>query len=220
MSVAATLLLIGAISYLLGSIPMAFIIAKLWGGIDIREHGSGNVGATNVYRTVGKLAGLAAFLLDAGKGLAAVLVAASIFPEAALPGKLVACIGVVAGHNWPVFLGFRGGKGMATMIGGFIGIAPWVVLSCILIWLLVIAVSKYVSLGSIIAAAGIPLFMWLYGRGAVLVVFGALLGTLAILRHRSNIKRLLAGTERKIGEKEETKIQDTRYKVQTNNNDQ
>ena len=216
---AAAGILIAAISYSIGSIPCAYIIARLAGGIDIREHGSGNVGATNVARTVGTTAGITAFLCDAGKGLAAVLLAAALFPSSGLPGSLIACIAAVAGHNWPLFLGFRGGKGMATMIGGFLGIAPWVVLSCLLLWLLVVALSRYVSLGSITAAAAIPLFMWLYGRGPGLTLFGALLGALAIARHRSNIGRLLAGTEHKIGKKVETKKQDTRYKIQTRPND-
>ena len=213
-------ILIVVISYLIGSIPVAYIIAKLAKGIDIREHGSGNVGATNVFRTVGKAAGLATFICDAGKGLAAVLIVASLFPGMAVAGRLVACVAAVGGHNWPIFLGFRGGKGMATMIGGFIGIAPLVVLSCVLLWLLVVTVTRYVSLGSIVASAAIPLFMWLYGRGTGLILFGALLALLAILRHKSNIKRLLAGTEHKIGENVTAKKQDTRNKVQTIPNDQ
>ena len=109
---------------------------------------------------------------------------------------------------------------MATMIGGFLGIAPWVVLSCVLLWLLVVVLSRYVSLGSIVASAAIPVFMWLYGRGAGLTIFGALLGALAIVRHRANIGRLLAGTEHKIGEKVKTKKQDTSNKIQTSTNDQ
>ncbi|MDP8248346.1 MAG: glycerol-3-phosphate 1-O-acyltransferase PlsY [Candidatus Tritonobacter lacicola] len=207
-------------AYLIGSVPTAFIIARLAGGIDIRKHGSGNAGATNVFRTVGKAAGTACFLCDAGKGLAAVILAGALFPATGLPGELLAFAAVVAGHNWPVFLGFRGGKGMATMIGGFLGIAPWVVLSCILLWLLVVTLSRYVSLGSIAAAAAIPLFLWLYGHGAVLIVFGALLGILAVIRHRSNIKRLLSGTENKIGQKIIAKKQDTRNNNQTIPNDQ
>ena len=186
-------------SYLLGSIPNGLVIAK-FKGIDLQKVGSGNIGATNVFRCVGKGWGIAAFVLDAVKGF----VPAFVFPRlvADSPDWLgLACgIAAVAGHNWPVWLKFKGGKGVSTSAGMLLGIAPGAAGIGLAVFALVVASTRWVSLGSISAAVAVPAaHLAIHGAGNRLLS-GALvlMGALVVLKHRSNIRRLLDGTEPKI----------------------
>ena len=184
------------LSYLVGSVPFGYIIAKVVKGVDIREHGSGNIGATNVARVVGKGAGGVTLVLDILKGLIAVtlipLLVGGNRPD--LVG--ISCaLSVVTGHNWTVFLRFRGGKGVATTAGAFIGLVPIVFLSAFCVWLIVFVISKYVSLSSIIAGISMFLFLIIYKEPISFQLLGVVVAVTGILRHKENIKRLLAGKE-------------------------
>ena len=186
-------------AYLLGSIPNGLLIARLK-GIDLQKVGSGNIGATNVFRCVGKGWGIAAFILDAVKGF----VPAFCFPrlmEAAPPWLGLACgIAAVAGHNWPVWLKFKGGKGVSTSAGMLLGIAPAAVGIGFAVFAGVLALTRFVSLGSILAAVAVAgSGVWLYGADNRLLA-GALIvmGALVVLKHRANVGRLLKGTEPRI----------------------
>jgi glycerol-3-phosphate acyltransferase PlsY len=189
-------------AYLLGAVPFAFLIGRLR-GVDIRKVGSGNVGATNVFRTVGKPWGIAAFVLDAAKGF----VPAFLFPKAmaAMTGAeahrevwaLVFMALAIAGHNWPVYLGFRGGKGVATSAGGLLGAAPAAVGVGAAAWVAVFGLGRYVSLASIVTAIVVAASAWIFygAQEVVRPVAITVLAAVIILRHRSNIQRLRAGTE-------------------------
>ena len=194
---ALSLLVLAA--YLLGSIPNGLLIARLK-GIDLQKVGSGNIGATNVFRCVGKGWGIAAFVLDAVKGF----VPAYVFPrlmEAAPAWLGLACgIAAVAGHNWPVWLKFKGGKGVSTSAGMLLGIAPAAVGIGFLVFAITVALTRFVSLGSILAAIAVPTaYILLNGTGNKLLA-GALIvmGLLVIFKHRANIRRLLKGEEPRI----------------------
>ena len=186
-------------AYLLGSIPNGLLIARLK-GIDLQKVGSGNIGATNVFRCVGKGWGIAAFVLDAVKGF----VPAFFFPrllDAAPPWLGLACgVAAIAGHNWPVWLKFKGGKGVSTSAGMLLGIAPAAVGIGFAVFALTVALTRFVSLGSILAAVAVAgSGVWLYGADNRLLA-GALivLGALVVLKHRANVGRLLKGTEPRI----------------------
>jgi acyl phosphate:glycerol-3-phosphate acyltransferase len=186
-------------AYLLGAIPNGLLLARLK-GVDLQQVGSGNIGATNVYRCVGKGWGIAAFLLDAVKGF----VPAFVFPrllESAPPWLGLACgVAAVAGHNWPVWLKFKGGKGVSTSAGMLLGIAPAAVGVGFAVFALTVALTRFVSLGSILAAVAVPTaYVVMNGTGNRLLA-GALvvMGLLVIVKHRANIQRLLAGTEPRI----------------------
>lgn len=191
-------------AYLLGSVPFAYLFAKL-NGVDIRKVGSGNVGATNVFRAVGKGWGIATFAADALKGF----VPAWLFPLLARrwgvecgPGLgLLGGCAAIAGHSWPVFLKFRGGKGVATSAGMLLGVAPAAVGIGLLVWVAVFAVTRFVSVASIAVSVAVPAAAWLlYGRaGALLPSVLTVLGVLVIWRHRSNIARLRRGEEHRWG---------------------
>lgn len=184
-------------SYLLGSISFGIIITRLVKGKDIRDYGSGSTGMTNVLRTVGK--GPAAMVLigDALKGAASVMIGnyfgGSVY---AVIGGLVA----MTGHTYPIYHGFRGGKGVATGFGVMIALAPDVILVAIIIFILSVLISRYVSLGSILAAISVPIMMILFGKPMPLIVFGLLGASFVLYSHRSNLKRLYNGTEFKIGQ--------------------
>ena len=193
------------IAYLLGNISTSYIVTKRLAGIDIRTQGSGNAGSTNVLRTLGKKAGAMTFLGDLLKGIMAVLLSQLIAKFTGLDvvtAGYIAVVGVVCGHNWPAFLGFRGGKGVATSFGAMIAVNPIIALCCFAIFLIVVLVTKYVSLGSVVSISMSPVIMMLVQnkRGVVVTLF---LAGLIIYTHRENIKRLLKGTERKIGQKKE-----------------
>ena len=200
MSFILSILLI-LLSFLLGSIPIGFLLSRLK-GVDIRAVGSGNIGATNVFRSVSKTLGIATFAGDALKGFAP----AYVFPlleqglTGACPdsniGLLCGCAAII-GHNWPVFLRFKGGKGIATSAGVLLGIAPAAVAVGLLSWIILFAVSRYVSLASIGAAIVVPAISWvLYSRqGLLLPIMLTILGSIAVGRHKANIQRLMDGTE-------------------------
>lgn len=181
-------------SYILGSIPFGLLVAHAWAGIDVREHGSGNIGATNVYRVVSKPAGVCVFLLDVLKGLTPPLVASSLGLSSYWQVGLAML--AIFGHSFSPFLGFHGGKGIATSLGALFGIAWKVGLTAWALWGVVLALTGYVSLGSVLAAASLAPFALAYHPGdTVRLVFMIVAGVLAILRHRANIARLVAGTE-------------------------
>ena len=182
------------LSYLVGAIPFALLLARTR-GVDIRQVGSGNVGATNVFRSVDKRLGVLTFALDVLKGFVPAFFVARLFPfEHA--GLIYGCAAIL-GHNFPVYLQFRGGKGVATSVGVLLGVAPAAAGIGILAWAILFATTRYVSLASIGAAAIIPASgWWLYrAEGVVLPVVLTILGGLVIIRHHSNIRRLLDGTE-------------------------
>ena len=186
-------------SYLLGAIPNGLLIARLK-GVDLQKVGSGNIGATNVFRCVGKGWGVLAFVLDAVKGF----VPAFFFPrllESAPPWLGLACgVAAVAGHNWPVWLKFKGGKGVSTSAGMLLGIAPAAVGIGFAVFALTVALTRFVSLGSILAAVAVPAaYLWMNGaENRLLAVALVLMGGLVIVKHRANVKRLLNGTEPRI----------------------
>lgn len=200
------------IAYLLGSIPFGYLIVRARAGADIRETGSGGTGATNVSRRAGKGAGVVTLLLDTLKGTAAILIARLIFGfsiegagnEAQSWAIAGAAILVIIGHMYPVWWSFRGGKGVATGVGVFLILAPLAVVAAGLIFLLLVIATRYVSLGSIVAASTIPLFIWLQ-HGLIKPVNGfwqtlfaaTVIATLIVFAHRGNIQRMLKGTESK-----------------------
>jgi glycerol-3-phosphate acyltransferase PlsY len=185
--------------YLFGSVPFGLLLTRLAGLGDLRKLGSGNIGATNVLRTGRKDLALLTLLLDSGKGAIAALVAANWGPDAMLAAGFAA----VLGHNFPVWLGFKGGKGVATTLGTLIAVAWEVGLAACLVWLLVAALFRISSLAALIALAVSPLFAWLIYGDLQLVQFTVLLALLAWVRHHANIRRLLKGEEPRIGKKKE-----------------
>ncbi|HHW44220.1 glycerol-3-phosphate 1-O-acyltransferase PlsY [Desulfofundulus thermobenzoicus] len=182
-------------SYLIGSIPAGYLLGRAR-GVDIRQHGSGNIGATNVWRTLGPVYGAVALLGDAGKGALAVWLGRHFGGHGL---ELATALAALAGHSWPVFLGFKGGKIIATGLGVFLVLAPLAALFALGLWLVVVALFRYVSLGSMVAALSVPLWMFMLHQPAPYVAFGVLVALIAVYKHRSNIKRLLEGTEPKIG---------------------
>jgi acyl phosphate:glycerol-3-phosphate acyltransferase len=205
--VSAILLSLSA-GYLLGSIPFGLLVAQLK-GIDIRQHGSGNIGATNVWRVCGWRHGLPVFVLDVLKGMAAVYasrwIAARFGGDASWAG-IAAAMACILGHSFPVWLGFKGGKGVATSLGVFTGLMPLPSLAALAVWGVAFKATGYVSLASILAAVALPTFAagaqyagW--GCGWPAVAFAAAAGVLVIVRHRANIQRLRAGTENRFTRK-------------------
>ncbi len=178
-------------AYLLGSIPFGYL-AGLTRGIDIRTVGSRNVGATNVFRTLGRPVGIAVMALDIGKGVVAVVIARLITDD---PWPLIAAGAAVAGHVFPVWLRFRGGKGVAVGCGVAIGLVPWVVLALVPVWIIVIAITRYVSLGSIICAAAFTPTVWAFGYSTATIIFAGLISAAVLWRHRANMGRLIRGEE-------------------------
>jgi acyl phosphate:glycerol-3-phosphate acyltransferase len=223
MPFALEIAVIALLAYLLGSIPFGFLIARAQ-GIDIREHGSRNIGATNVWRVLGKKWGLRTFLLDVAKGLAAVVLAKWIagqwavstplphgharadFLDPAVAG-ITAAMGCILGHSFPVWLGFKGGKGVATSLGVIVGMMPLAALLTFGLWAVVFKVSRYVSLASIVGALALPpivLALLLVPEpwgmsGWAHFYFAMVAGLLVIVRHRGNIQRLMQGTENRFG---------------------
>ncbi len=193
----ALLALAALIGYLLGSIPFGLILTRAAGLGDVRSIGSGNIGATNVLRTGNKKLAAATLLLDALKGTAAVLVANALWGYEA---SLVAGFFAFLGHLFPVWLGFKGGKGVAVYIGVLLGIAPIMMLAFAVIWLATAFLTKYSSLSALVAMLVIPVALWLLGPHKTALVM-TLLSVISWYMHRENIKRLLAGTESKIGKK-------------------
>lgn len=193
------------IAYLLGNISTSYIVAKRLTGEDIRTQGSGNAGSTNVLRTLGKKAGAMTFIGDVLKGIVAVFISEMIAKIVGLDivtAGYVAVVGVVCGHNWPAFLGFRGGKGVATSLGAMLAVNPIIALICLLVFIVIVAITKYVSLGSVVGIAMSPIIM-MFSKNQKGILVTLFLTISVIYTHRENIKRLLKGTERKIGQKKE-----------------
>ncbi len=224
MNLASQIAVIAIFAYLVGSIPFGFIVGRLR-GIDIRQHGSGNIGATNIWRVLGKPWGLTTFLCDTGKGLAAVVVAKAFSAHwmsvittshgltQAVPLDegvigITAAMGCIIGHSFPVWLGFKGGKGVATSVGVIFGVMPVASLSIFAIWGVVFKLSRYVSLASIVAASSLPVIVifllsmgWM--RSWANFYFSVAATLLVLLRHRGNFQRLLAGTESRFAAKKD-----------------
>jgi acyl phosphate:glycerol-3-phosphate acyltransferase len=204
----STLFIIAALSYLLGSIPFGYLLVRIFRGEDVRQSGSGNIGATNVSRQ-SPLLGALTLLLDALKGSAATGVGyffSSRIPGGVLPYREMSMAALIAviGHMFPVWLKFRGGKGVATGFGSLVVIAPKVVLVAAGIFIAVVALFRYVSLGSIIAVASFPLLVYemrAYGNVPMALAFMTVTSLLVIARHRQNFRRLLSGTENRVGAK-------------------
>ncbi|MDI9484370.1 MAG: glycerol-3-phosphate 1-O-acyltransferase PlsY [Bacillota bacterium] len=192
-------ILILAASYLLGSIPFGLLIAKWWAKVDVRQHGSGNIGMTNVLRTTGAFCAALTLIGDMGKGMAAVLIARHFAGGGTFP--LVAGLAAVFGHNWPIFLRFKGGKGVATIAGLLVAYKPWVAGVLVVIWLAVLIASRYISLASIVVAVCLPLVLAIFGTQAAELLLALIMAAVTVFRHRSNIERLRTGTEFRFGEK-------------------
>ncbi len=187
------------LAYLLGSLPFGYLVTRSLKNADIRNYGSGNIGATNVLRVMGWKAALPVFILDMLKGVAAVLLAKAFsdLPAVYLTAGFLALVG----HSFPIFLRFKGGKAAATGIGVLVALSGWVTLTLIAIAGMVVVLTRYVSLGSILGAVSVPLFFWIFGFGAPYIFFGLATAALVAARHHENIGRLLKGTESKIGQK-------------------
>ncbi len=195
-----------AVAYLLGSVPFGYLLVRFFRKEDIRNTGSGNIGATNVVRSGAKGLGALTLLLDLGKGLLAVLIARHVAPGLPnMPSDLAvgAAVTAVVGHVFPVWLGFKGGKGVATALGVFLALAPTVALGAVVVFALVIALSRIVSLASVVAAAALPVFATLLSPDRSPVCLGGVVGIalLVIVKHRANLQRLMAGTENRFGSK-------------------
>ena len=203
-----SLLLAAIIGYLLGALPFGLIIGRLTRGIDLREYGSHRTGATNALRTLGARAAAAVFLLDVGKGVAAVLIARLLFGDDALVewAAAVAGFAAIVGHNWSVFIRFTGGRGVATSAGALGAMSPWTIVALVPIVVGLIWRTRYVSVGSITGGLLAPLItaaLALAGLASVpAIVYALASGLLVTVAHADNIARLRAGTERKIGQKE------------------
>ena len=221
-------IIVAVAAYLLGSIPTGFLVAKAK-GIDIRSVGSGNIGATNAMRVLGKPAGIFVLLMDAAKGFFSVVILPNAlvlfifqvpnpdylrsyqsFGEEPITFQnkiqLIAGIFAVLGHNYTCWLKFKGGKGIATTAGVFLALAPWAVLVGLVVFILAVLLTKYVSVGSIAAAIALPVTVWMMTpQNIFLGIVSTALGALAIYKHKSNIQRLIAGTENRLGKKKDTK---------------
>jgi glycerol-3-phosphate acyltransferase PlsY len=206
------IVLIAIAAYLLGSIPVGYVLVRLFRHQDIRSVGSGNIGATNVLRSGGKGLGAATFLLDMLKGCSAVwlggFLGALLLPATPLrSAQALAALCAVLGHMFPIWLRFKGGKGVATGFGVFLVAAPWAALAAISVFAIVLFLSRYVSLASILGAASFPLFAWLFNRTqssgphptAFFIAVECAVAFLIIVKHHQNIRRLLAGTESRFG---------------------
>ena len=208
-------ILVAVIGYLLGAIPFALIISKRMAGVDISKRGSGNIGGTNVLRVLGFKAGAIVMALDLVKAIAPVMLAKFIIGESVLPiggfafnwqwGQVMAALMVMVGHNWSVYIKFRGGKGVAAYYGAWFAIWPVAALFGGLILIVTVLLSRYMSLGSILSSLGVLcLFMVLtvaFGFPPVYLIYSLIAAALIVYQHRSNINRLQAGTEAKLGEK-------------------
>lgn len=197
------LVAVAAGAYLLGSIPWGYVLVKLFRGSDVRETGSGNIGATNVARSGGAALGALTLFLDATKGFAAVLAARWLAQSSGTSVAwfaAVAALFVILGHVFPVWLRFKGGKGVATGLGAFLAVAPKAVGLAVLLFLAIVLASRYVSLGSIAAAAAFPVISYLLAREQSPALLATIVAAsaLIIVKHHANIRRLLAGTENKL----------------------
>lgn len=192
-------LVVIVLSYLIGGVPTGLVLVRLLKGEDIRKHGSGNIGTVNVLRVAGPATAAAVLVVDILKGLVPVLLAARVTTA---PWVIVACgLAAIAGHNWSVFLGFRGGKGIATSFGVLLALSPVAAFAAAAVWIVVVAATRYASLGSILGVGAVPFVLWRLGQPPAYVVFGVVAAIFAIYRHRANIRRLVAGTELRINDR-------------------
>ena len=186
--------------YLLGSIPFGYIAGKLFKKIDIRELGSGNIGATNVFRLLGPSLASLVLIGDIGKGIFSIYLA-QYFNIDNLLILTVAGLAVICGHDWSLFLGFKGGKGIATTFGVIFALNPIISILAIVVWVVVMIITRYASLSSILAVISIMIFTILFKQPYEYIIFSAIIILLSIFKHKENIKRLRSGNERKIGKK-------------------
>jgi len=192
------------ISYLIGSVPTAFIFGKLYKKIDIRAHGSGNIGATNVFRVLGKKAGAIVLVLDIIKGVLPVVLVADIFGLTQPLQRILLAFCAVAGHNWTIFLKFKGGKGVATSLGVLIGLTikiaglRMVLLVTVLVWGLTFLITGFVSVSSLVAAVALPIAMVCTAQSLELIIMGVIFCFFIVFRHKGNISRLLSGQEPRV----------------------
>jgi glycerol-3-phosphate acyltransferase PlsY len=184
-------------AYLIGAIPVGFVVSRVVGGTDIRRQGSGNIGATNVLRTLGPVPAILTLLGDVAKGFAAVVACRAVAPGPT--AEALAPLLAVIGNCWPVYLGFRGGKGVATGLGAFLAVAPWAIPATAAVWGVVTAASRYVSLASVIASLCLAPAVLLTGYPTVSAAGAAAVAALVVWRHRENLHRLRTGTERRLG---------------------
>lgn len=185
------------ISYLIGSLPTAYLIGR-FKGIDLHQYGSGNIGATNAWRVLGKTSGIATLVIDIAKGLIAVKLIPLLFSATGDNIHRFYCgLGAILGHNFPIYLKFRGGKGVATTVGVLLGVTPELLGVLVIFWLIVAVGSGYVSLGSITAALSLPIFAFFMKYPPETIWFSAILALLVVIQHRANLKRLLAGEEKR-----------------------
>jgi len=191
-------ILLLAVAYLLGATPFGLIFSRWLTGKDPREHGSGNIGATNVSRTGGKVVGLLTLAADIGKGALPVAWAIHTANE-----TVVALVAVAAfmGHIFPIYLGFRGGKGVATMFGVLLPWQPWMAVIAFCVWLMALGIWRYVALASILAGFTLPVSAWLLHASTACVIASGLFCLLMLIRHHSNIRRMMAGAEDRVGQK-------------------
>ncbi|MCX7971230.1 MAG: glycerol-3-phosphate 1-O-acyltransferase PlsY [Negativicutes bacterium] len=183
--------------YVVGSIPSGLIVGRKFYDVDLRQHGSKNIGASNAFRTLGPRAAAVVFVSDVFKGVISVLAARMLLPGQPL-AELAAGVAAISGHNWSLFLRFSGGKGVATGLGVILMLSWQATLVCLALWAVVIAATRYASLASMLAAVCAPAAMWWFGKPGEFVVFACLVAAFIIIRHRTNIVRLLNGTELRI----------------------
>jgi acyl phosphate:glycerol-3-phosphate acyltransferase len=184
-------------AYLLGAVPFGLILGKLWGGTDVRERGSGNIGATNVARSLGPAAGVATLVLDVAKGAAATWAGGRFLGEPT--GASLAALAAILGHVFPVYLGFRGGKGVATGFGAFLLLDPPATVGAAVVFLVAVVATRRVSVGSLLGVSSLPLLLHVRGAHPSILVAGWLSCLLIVFRHRENLRRLLAGSEPRLG---------------------
>ena len=183
------------IAYMLGAIPFGYLLTRISTGKDVRSEGSGNIGATNVLRTAGRGAAVATLLLDMAKGYAAVWIAANL-TDGSAGWSADAALAVMVGHAFPIFLGFKGGKAVATFTGAFLYLTPIAALAGIIVFVIAVVVTRYISAGSILAAATFPIGVWLIEHAGANVVLAAAIGAaIVVYRHKENVRRLHAGKE-------------------------
>jgi glycerol-3-phosphate acyltransferase PlsY len=187
-------------AYLIGAIPVGWLVARAFGVGDIRRHGSGTIGATNVLRTLGPVPGIVTLLADVAKGYAAVAFAAWLTRPEITP-VAAAAVAAVVGNCWSVFLGFRGGKGVATGLGALLTLLPWATLAALPVFVVIVATFRYVSLGSLLGALCVPLGAVLLGYPRPFQLAALLIALIIVGRHHANIGRLRAGTESRLGQK-------------------
>ena len=193
------MLVLGAVvAYLIGAIPIGFLIARAFGIGDVRRHGSGTIGATNVLRTAGKTPAILTLVGDVAKGVLAVVVGGALAANGPV-GPAVAAVAAVVGNCWSVFLRFRGGKGVATGLGTMLWLVPLAVLPSAVVFVAVVATTRFVSLGSLLGAVGVPVVALVLGYSRASVVAGAIVALIIVARHHQNIARLRNGTENRLG---------------------